>query len=102
MASTQVLKTRRTEAGISRKVAADACGISQFKLDRIERGVDVDGDIVKSYTEGLGKLIAQHKPATNGQAKKQPAAKKAAAKKAPAKKATAKKQAAPKPEAPAA
>ena len=102
MATKVDLKARRVEAKISRKVAADACKISQFALDKIERGDVDDGDIIKAYTDGLGKLIAQHKPATNGKAKA-PAAKKPAAKKPAAKKTTARtRKPAPKPEDPAA
>jgi hypothetical protein len=81
--STTQLKERRTAPKIiSRKQAADACKISQFALDKIERDADVDGDLVKAYTEGLGKLLADAKkqPATNGMPK--PPAKKATARKA--------------------
>jgi hypothetical protein len=103
------LKHKRVEAGISRKVAAEACGISQFRLDRIERGAVTDADAVKSYSAGLEQLLkshtlAPHKPAApkagNGNGSK-PAAK-ATAKKAttkpPAKKTTTRKAVQPKPE----
>jgi hypothetical protein len=53
------LKTRRVEASITRKAAAEAAGISQFKLDRIERGVDVGDDVRKAYDDGLAKLLAE-------------------------------------------
>jgi hypothetical protein len=75
------LKTRRVEAKISRKTAADACGISQFKLDRIERGVDVDDDVRKAYDTGRAKLLAEaakNASTTNGT---KPPVKKTAAKK---------------------
>ncbi|HET6754868.1 MAG TPA: helix-turn-helix transcriptional regulator [Jiangellaceae bacterium] len=67
------LKTRRVKAGITRKVAAEAAGISQFKLDKIERGVDVSDDVRKAYDAGMAKLLAES-------AKTQPGAKKQAAK----------------------
>jgi DNA-binding XRE family transcriptional regulator len=65
------LKTRRVEAGITRKVAAEAAGISQFKLDKIERGVDVGDDERKAYDDGLAKLLAQatKTSTTNGKAR---------------------------------
>jgi hypothetical protein len=54
--SDTTLKKRRVDAGISRKVAADACGISQFRLDRIERGV-ADAEQVKSYASQFEHLL---------------------------------------------
>jgi hypothetical protein len=48
----QLLPTA-VESGISRNVAADGCGISHFKLDRIERGVDVGEDVRKAYDARL-------------------------------------------------
>jgi hypothetical protein len=89
--SNAALKHKRVEAGISRKVAADACGISQFRLDRIERGVVTDADVIKSYGAGLEALLkshtlAPHKPAaakaSNGNGSK-PAAKATTKKAAP-------------------
>jgi hypothetical protein len=93
------LKKKRTDAGNSRKVAAEACGISQFRLDRIERGAVTDADVIKSYTAGLDRLLLQHlaahKPAapkaTNGGGSKpgtKPTARKAPAKKVITKPAT--------------
>jgi hypothetical protein len=73
-------KARRVEASITRKQAADACGISQFKLDKLERGVDVGDEIRKAYDAGMAKLIADAKTSTNGKAET------TTAKKAPAKK----------------
>jgi hypothetical protein len=81
------LKARRVEAKITRKVAAEACGISQFRLDKIERNADGIGDDDRqAYADGLAKLLklaAEHaktqpaakkqavaKPSTNGTAKK--------------------------------
>jgi predicted transcriptional regulator len=96
----ETLKRKRTEAGVSRKAAADACGISQFRLDRIERGV-ADAEQVKSYATQFehllkGGTLAKVEPpkpkASNGGGTK-PATKtttKAPATKAPAKKATTK------------
>jgi Helix-turn-helix domain len=113
--SNATLKQRRVDAGISRKVAAEACGISQFRLDRIERGAVTDADVIKTYSAGLEQLLkshtlAPHKPAApkagNGNGTK-PAAKTTTAKtsttkkatnKPPAKKTTTRKAAQPKPE----
>jgi hypothetical protein len=65
------LRTRRVEAKITRKAAADACGISQFKLDKLERGVDVGEDVRKAYDTGLAKLLANaaKTSTTNGKAR---------------------------------
>jgi hypothetical protein len=100
------LKAKRVEANISRKVAAQGCGISQFRLDRIERGV-ADAEQVKSYTTQFEQFLKSQtlakveppkpkasngggtKPATKKRTTKAPATK-APATKAPAKKATAK------------
>jgi hypothetical protein len=87
--SNAALKHKRVEAGISRKVAADACGISQFRLDRIERGVVTDAEAVKTYSTGLEQLLksttlAPHKPAPpkaeDGGGRTKPAGKPAAKK----------------------
>ena len=81
MATKQDLKARRVNASITRKQGAEAAGISQFKLDKIERDVDVGEDVRKAYDTGLAKLLAVAKkaPATNGS---KPASKKSAARKA--------------------
>jgi hypothetical protein len=98
MTTNKDLKTRRVEAGITRKVAAEAAGISQFKLDKIERGVDVGEGTRQAYDTGLAKLLAQAAKAstTNGTKPK--------ARTSTAKKTTARRAAQPKPkaEAPAA
>jgi DNA-binding XRE family transcriptional regulator len=85
---TTSLKDRRVKAGITRKTAADACGISQFRLDKIERNADgITDEDRQAYADGLAKLLklaAEHaktqqaakkqaavaKPSTNGAAKK--------------------------------
>jgi DNA-binding XRE family transcriptional regulator len=71
----QGLKARRVEAGITRKTAAEVAGISQFKLDRIERGVDVGEDVRKAYDAGMAKLLklAAEQAKTQSAAKTQPA-----------------------------
>jgi transcriptional regulator with XRE-family HTH domain len=63
MTTKQDLKTRRNQAGITRGQLAEASGISQYKIDRIERGVDVGEDVRKAYDAGLAKLL-KAKPAT--------------------------------------
>jgi transcriptional regulator with XRE-family HTH domain len=75
--TTKQPKARRVEAGITRKQLADAAGISQFKLDRIERGVDVDEESRKAYDAALAKLVAAGAKASTKPAKKPAPAKKA-------------------------
>ena len=75
------MKARRVAAKISRKQAADACGISQFRLDRLERGEVTDAEVVKAYDTGLAKLLAEAtKASTTNGTKPKTAAKKTAAK----------------------
>jgi transcriptional regulator with XRE-family HTH domain len=67
----QELKARRVDASITRGQLAEASGISQYKIDRIERGVDVGEDDRKAYDAGVAKLLAKAvKSSTNGTAKK--------------------------------
>jgi len=83
------VKRIRTDAGVSRKVAAEAASISQFKLDKIERDAPgVTDEDRKAYHDALVafvktvpvKVKVEAKPAKVVVAKKTAPAKKAAAK----------------------
>jgi len=72
-------KQDRIAAKITRKQAAEAAGLSMFKVDRVERNADgISDDDRKRYDDAMGKLLAEA-------AKTQPAAKKQVAKKATSK-----------------
>jgi DNA-binding XRE family transcriptional regulator len=60
MTTKQDRKTHRIEAKITRKQLADAAGISQFRLDKLERNdAGVADEDVKAYDEALKKLLAR-------------------------------------------
>jgi topoisomerase IA-like protein len=83
MTTNKDLKATRTAAKITRGQLAGAAGISQFKLDRIDRGVDVGEDVPKAYDDGMARLLAESaktQPTAKKQATAKPAAKKQAAK----------------------
>jgi DNA-binding XRE family transcriptional regulator len=74
--TTPALKARRVEAGVTRKQLADASGISQYLIDKIERGDEVGDDSRKSYATGMTKLAADQGKSSTKPTKKATAAKK--------------------------
>jgi hypothetical protein len=50
--SNAALKKKRVDAGISRKVAADACGISQFRLRSSRPGWLDKAGLISSFAGG--------------------------------------------------
>jgi transcriptional regulator with XRE-family HTH domain len=55
--NTKDLKARRVDAGITRAQVAKASGISQYKIDRLERGDAVDAEDQKKYADAMTQLI---------------------------------------------